>query len=205
MRVTGLVIVAALLVTGSAFAQGRQAPASAGAYPFALDPYNPSDAALLRKYAALLVGQTPIEELRKLDPYTPSQAIWLRQDAALPVWGASWYPTPPAAQDSSRAVFPVAPVASPVRPAPVSVVLEVASPTEVQSVRRPETNDGIFITYAEQRWVSAGTAVPQDTGFMSVGTYAGADVYRRQGGPLEVIFVPTTRDGGLLAPFRLKP
>jgi|CXWL01.1.fsa_nt_gi hypothetical protein len=203
MRVTGLFLAVALLATTSAFGQVRQAPAGAGAYPYALDPYNPSDAALLRKFGAMLVGQTPIEELRTLDPYKPSQAIWLRQDAALPVWGASWYPTP--AAQGSRRLFPAAPEAPLVRPASSPLSSEVTTPTVVQSVRRPETNDGIFITYAEQRWVIAGPAVPQDAGFARVGTYAGMDVYRRATDPMNVIFVPTTREGGRLAPFRLKP
>lgn len=63
--------------------------------PYDLDPYNPTDAAMLRNYGSVLVGLTPLLELRKLDPYVPSQAALLRQlGGALPVW-VGWYPPVP--------------------------------------------------------------------------------------------------------------
>jgi hypothetical protein len=94
MRLTTIVVTVTLLAVGSASAQ---APASAQ-YPYGLDPYKPSDAALLRNYGATLVAQTPLLELRKLDPYIPSHAALLRQlGGAIPLWGALlWYaPAPP--------------------------------------------------------------------------------------------------------------
>ena len=83
MRVTTAIAVTLLAVT----------PASAqNQYPYGLDPYNPSDAALLRNYGATLVAQTPLLELRKLDPYNPHHAALLRQlGGAMPLWGM-WYP-----------------------------------------------------------------------------------------------------------------
>ena len=66
--------------------------------PYGLDPYKPSDAALLRNYGAALVAQTPLLQLSELDPYKPSHAALLRQiGGAMPLWShLSWYPTAPA-------------------------------------------------------------------------------------------------------------
>lgn len=47
--------------------------------PFGLDPYKPSDAALLRIYSGALMSQARIEDVRQLDPYKPSDAALLRE------------------------------------------------------------------------------------------------------------------------------
>ena len=47
---------------------GSGTDASAGTHPYGLDPYKPSDAAILRTYGGTLVQQTPLLELRQLDP-----------------------------------------------------------------------------------------------------------------------------------------
>ena len=66
--------------------------------PYGLDPYKPSDAALLRNYGGALVAQTPLLQLSQLDPYKPSHAALLQQlGGAMPLWShLSWYPTAPA-------------------------------------------------------------------------------------------------------------
>jgi hypothetical protein len=63
-------------------------------HPFGLDPYKPSDAALLRNYGGTLLAQTPLLELRQLDPYKPSHANLLRQIGnGIPQWSHfNWYP-----------------------------------------------------------------------------------------------------------------
>jgi hypothetical protein len=96
MRLTAIALSLTLLAVVPASAQ---APAPAQAppvqHPYGLDPYKPSDAALLRNYGATLVAQTPLLELAKLDPYKPSDAALLRQiGGAIPLWGLVWYPAP---------------------------------------------------------------------------------------------------------------
>jgi hypothetical protein len=71
------------------------------------------------------------------------------------------------------------------------------------SLRRPEGNDGLWIRYAGEKWVSAGPAVPlRPDDFVRVGNYAGFPVFARQGFTEEVIYLPTL--AGLIAPYRLK-
>jgi hypothetical protein len=72
----------------------------------------------------------------------------------------------------------------------------------VVSMRRPENNDGVWIMFAGEKWLSAGTAVPFTTDFVRVGEYSGFPVFARRDFSQEVIYVPS-RDG-LIAPYRLK-
>lgn len=93
MRVRAFVITLALFTAAPAFAQ----TAVPELHPFGLDPYRPSDAALLRTYGGTLLAQTPLLELRQLDPYKPSHAALLRQIGnGIPQWSHfSWYPGAP--------------------------------------------------------------------------------------------------------------
>jgi hypothetical protein len=69
-------------------------------------------------------------------------------------------------------------------------------------LRRPENNDGIWIQFRNQKWVSAGKAVPlRSTDFRKVGEYEGFPVFARTGGG-DLIYLPTR--GGLVAPYRQK-
>jgi hypothetical protein len=71
------------------------------------------------------------------------------------------------------------------------------------ALRRPESNDGIWIQFEGDKWVSAGKAVPlraQD--FRKVGEYEGFPVFARTRGEAATIYLPT-RDG-LVAPYRRK-
>ena len=71
------------------------------------------------------------------------------------------------------------------------------------SVMRPENNDGIWIAFRGQKWVSGGAAVVfSEPEFARVGDYAGFPVYTRQAVREDVVYLPT-RDG-LVAPYRLK-
>jgi hypothetical protein len=102
-------------------------------HPYDLDPYNPTDAALLRNYGSVLVGLTPLLELRKLDPYVPSQAALLRQlGGALPVW-VGWYPPVPVPGPAA----PLAPFARTENPqpqrAPSTAVIIIVPPRNSQS------------------------------------------------------------------------
>jgi hypothetical protein len=93
MRVTVIAMAVALIAAAPAAAQ-TSIPEE---HPYGLDPYKPSDAAILRAYGSTLVAQTPLLELRQLDPYKPSHAALLRQlGNGVPQWSHfSWYPGAP--------------------------------------------------------------------------------------------------------------
>jgi hypothetical protein len=71
------------------------------------------------------------------------------------------------------------------------------------TIGRPTSNDGVWIRYLGEKWVSAGPAVPiTPESFRVVGSYEGFPVFARKDGAEQVIYVPTR--GGLAAPYRLK-
>jgi hypothetical protein len=71
------------------------------------------------------------------------------------------------------------------------------------SIGRPTSNDGIWIRYLGEKWVSAGPAVPLTVeGFRIVGSNDGFPIFARNNSSEQVIYVPTR--AGLVAPFRLK-
>ena len=73
----------------------------------------------------------------------------------------------------------------------------------VVSMRRPENNDGVWVMFGGEKWVSAGTAIPFVAAeFVRVGEYAGFPVFARPDFTQEVIYLPST--AGLIAPYRLK-
>ena len=182
-------------------------------------PYDPSDAALLREFGSTLVSQTPLEELRKLDPYKPSHAALLRQLGVVsPVWGWAWYASPGPAP---LTLYPATTLVSPPGAIPNDIVREESraraqrpggpSPVEVPSpassmatLHRPESNDGVWIRYAQQKWIGAGRPVAfEESEFVRIGQYGAFPVFRRAGATEEVIYVPTRT--GLVMPYRLKP
>lgn len=203
----------ALLVTLAA-AMPAAGQTSSDANPYGLDPYKPSDAALLRAFGTTLVSQTALPELATLDPYKPSHAALLRQiGGGLPLWGLAWFPL--------QAPGPVMPLLQ-LTPAPPSETMwlhrrpahrraemeiaeasDLPAPFWLATLRRPEGNDGVWIVYADGRWISAGKAVPFEEGaFQRVGDYGAFPVYRRTGAGDGLIYIPT-RDR-LVAPYRLK-
>jgi hypothetical protein len=74
------------------------------------------------------------------------------------------------------------------------------------ALRRPESNDGIWIQFRGEKWVSAGRAVPlRSAEFRKVGEYEGYPVFARTArgtAGADLIYLPTR--GGLVAPYRVK-
>jgi hypothetical protein len=72
----------------------------------------------------------------------------------------------------------------------------------IETLRKPENNDGLWVAYSGSKWVSAGAAVPlRSAEFRAVGQYAGFPVFVRvneQG----TIYLPTR--AGLVAPYKTK-
>jgi hypothetical protein len=78
------------------------------------------------------------------------------------------------------------------------------APVALETLRRPESNDGIWLAFMGRKWLSAGPAVPlQASAFVRVGEHAGFPVFARQGLDEEIIYLPTRP--GVVAPYRLKP
>jgi hypothetical protein len=218
MRLAAIAIILTLFVALPVSAQTpscEQPPAST-AYPYGFDPYKPSDATLLRDFGATLVAHTPLQELRRLDPYKPSDAALLRElGGAFPLWGLEWYwapvPVPLSPFEEPERRMQRAPVALPPMQAPEGTATEsaggealtFAQPSTMASLRPPESNDGVWIAYAEKRWILDGRPVPyESSAFQRVGEYGRFPVFRRTGIDEAVIYVPT-RDGAL-APYRMK-
>lgn len=73
----------------------------------------------------------------------------------------------------------------------------------VASARQPESNDGIWIQFRGEKWLSAGAAVRfTPANFAHVGDYAGFPVYARRDTSQDLIYLPTRED--LVAPYRRK-
>ena len=86
-------------------------------------------------------------------------------------------------------------VAAPIRPS--------QQRTSVVTAIRPRSNEGVWVGYLGEKWVSAGTAVSfTSPGFRQVGSYSGFPVYARQGTSDQVIYLPTRE--GFVAPYKLK-
>jgi len=217
MKQTAFVIV--VMLVAAVPAVGQTPEPAADEHPYGLDPYNPSDAALLREYGVTLVAQTPLAELHKLDPYKPSHAALLRQlGGGIPLWGWAWYASP-----GPGPLTPFSPVA--LMPSPAAPnrdlfgrrvraradgsrhtpdVVGPPPPTSIATLRKPESNDGVWIRYRQQTWISAGPPVPfEETEFQRIGEYGAFPVFMRTRASEEMIYVPTRK--GLMAPYRLKP
>ena len=71
------------------------------------------------------------------------------------------------------------------------------------SLLRPTSNDGVWIQYQGEKYVSAGPAVPFDAAqFRHVGEHGAYPVFTR-GAQQDMIYLPTSR-AGVVAPYRLK-
>jgi len=71
------------------------------------------------------------------------------------------------------------------------------------TAERPVTNDGLWIPYLGEKWISAGPAVAlTEDGFRVVGRYEGFPVFARRDRGEQVIYLPTRER--LVAPYRLK-
>src|SRR5262249_25880226 len=160
-------------------------------------------AALLRNYGTVLYAQTPLLELRKLDPYNPTDAALIRNLGGMPLWGwwGPWYQPAPMSPLSVTLPTPAvevqpAPAELPSQPAPFMSDEEeggaISSPARrgaMVTLLRPQTNDGIWISYEGRRWVSAGRAVSYgESTFVRVGQYAGFPVFKQRTGADDVIY-----------------
>lgn len=149
-----------------------------------------------------------------VQPYTK-----LRRDVATPLMAAVAPTAPPLTIGAISVYTPdpaaVATVGRPAiagseRSAPVTDIVgttgiaatrQTAIP--VVSMRRPESNDGVWIMFGGEKWISAGTAVPLVAAeFVRVGDYAGFPVFARRDFTQEMIYLPSR--AGLIAPYKLK-
>jgi hypothetical protein len=138
-----------------------------------------------------------------------------------PIIMAAVAPTSPPQSPGAISVYTPEPAATVGTPRPAVVVRDDSIPlTEVVgttgitgtrrqaaapivSLRRPDNNDGVWIMFGGEKWVSAGTAVPiVAADFVRVGEYAGFPVFARRDFTQEIIYLPSR--AGLLAPYRLK-
>jgi hypothetical protein len=77
----------------------------------------------------------------------------------------------------------------------------LTAPSVVESIPRPRTNRGIWITWDGTQWYPAGSTVPYDSDrFVKVGEYYEFPVYREKDHDVGTIFVPAVK-GGLLTPY----
>ena len=216
MRITVLVL-GVFILTGPTVAYGQPCMPQTVAY----DPYNPSDAAIVRQFGGAVMAQAPLSTLLQLDPYVPSHGELLRQVGnGIPLWlSYGWYPAPAIAgtrpPDCTTAPSGVAePEHTPA--APLTSFAELMSILQTQRAATParaslsarstagERNRGVTITFAGRTWVSAGAAVPfQEAAFTRAGDSNGFTVYRRAGAKDNIVFVPTMP--GMVAPFRAAP
>jgi hypothetical protein len=105
----------------------------------------------------------------------------------------SFIPPGPVILAPGVAASPAVDVALP----PVFVAKVILTPT------LPQNNDGVWLRFNNERWVSSGRAEPRTDAFAQVGTVDGFPVLRRVGGSdADLIFVPS-RDG-MVAPYRRK-
>ena len=129
------------------------------------------------------------------------------------------FPVQLASPTAAARTAPVTPAPAPA-PAPVSsvgtrsqipgaggtagyVVPRPQDTPAIVSLRRPQSNDGVWVAFAGEKWVSAGAAVPFDPSqLFRVGDYAGFPVYARRDLKDEIIYLPTRP--GVVAPYRLK-
>lgn len=176
-----------------------------------IEPYSivyvPIQSGLMRPYerprqgmlAGTVASRTPSFPVR----ITASTEVWPQAAAAptelpTPIGAISVY-TP--AQSSIR-LAPVVPSIAP--PLPSSATSRGAEPAlTLATLGRPTSNDGVWIQYLGQKWLSAGPALPiAPESFRVVGSYEGFPVFARKDESEQVIFVPTR--AGLAAPYRLK-
>jgi len=149
-----------------------------------------------------------------MQPYTK-----LRRDVATPLMAAV-APTAPPLTIGAISVYTPEPaaVATVGRPAIVgsersAPVTDIVGTTGIAatrqtavpmvSMRRPASNDGVWIMFGGEKWISAGTAVPLvAAAFVRVGDYAGFPVFARRDFTQDMIYLPSR--AGLIAPYTRK-
>ena len=126
-----------------------------------------------------------------------------REEAA--VYAPLQAAAPPMLSESLYGTAPVQPVAPPAIVAPEPIATTGAAPYPLGplvSARKPEGLNGIYIDYADRRWLLSGAAVELDsTRFRRVGEYRGFPVYRK-GDDERTIYVTVAHNAReLLAPY----
>jgi hypothetical protein len=169
-----------------------------------IEPYSivyvPIRRGLLRPYerprqgalAGTVASRTPSFPVRiTASPAGLPQAAAAPTDLPAPIGAVS--------VDVAQQPAAVAPVAAP-------LAVTTGTPTEhltFATIGRPTSNDGVWIRYAGETWISAGPAVPiTPESFRVIGSYEGFPVFARKEGTEQLIFLPTR--AGLAAPYRLK-
>jgi hypothetical protein len=154
---------------------------------------------------------------------TPSFPVRSRPDAGGPAPAAAAVP-PTAVMPPAATVSPAAPprpaappavftaetgavgtsgLATPVAVGTGGVAVTRAGSSSLATVRRAESNDGVWLQFMGAKWVSAGPVVPlRAAEFVRVGEYAGFPVYARKGLDEDTIYLPSS--AGLIAPYKLK-
>jgi hypothetical protein len=142
---------------------------------------------------------------------TPSFPVRMTSSTAVLPQGAS-APTELPAPIGAISVYTPEPVSTPVVPVAAPFAATPSGPpapqnpetgTTFATIGRPTSNDGVWIQYLGEKWISAGPAVPvTPESFRVVGSYGGFPVFARKEGTDQIIYVPTR--GGLAAPYRLK-
>lgn len=168
-----------------------------------LDPYVPSEGALLRQ-----MGGIPFWAYAGYPyPYAgyryPAYADEAPQPCS-PTPVAATLDVPPAmtspAITSFAEMLAMLPERRPAIEPPSAVTADTPATRNPRANRRT-TSRGISVQYGGQVWLSDGAAVPwSDAEYVMIGERAGRPLYRRSGGDVSVIYVPTTP--GMLAPFR---
>ena len=120
----------------------------------------------------------------------------------LPIGAIGVY-TPERTLTTTGALMPATVGTGGVVPAPSPSTLATRNRLAMATAERPTTNDGVWIRYLAEKWISAGPAVPlTPEGFRVVGSYDGFPVFARRDRAEQVIYVPSRQ--GLIAPYRLK-
>jgi hypothetical protein len=82
---------------------------------------------------------------------------------------------------------------------------EEVEPARIQTLRRPQGLNGVYIEYDGRTWFSDGPAVEYSPNqFIRVGDYHGFPVYREPGGRRRVYIALFKDTPGLIAPYRLR-
>jgi hypothetical protein len=128
-------------------------------------------------------------------------------DLPLPLGAISVYTPEPAPLETVAPVAIVvpavtAPTAEPVA-SPATGIPRIQAGAPIVSLRPPENNDGVWIMFGGEKWISAGGAVPLVADqFVRAGEYGSFPVYVRREVTPDVIYLPSRE--GRIAPYRLK-
>jgi hypothetical protein len=72
----------------------------------------------------------------------------------------------------------------------------------ITTLPRPTSNEGVWVRYRDQKYVSGGAPAQLTSEFTRIGEYGSSPVYTRAG-EQGAIYLPTSREG-LVAPYRIK-